>query len=109
SITISGAAAATTPRRRSPITAGPCFEVVQVDYSAAAVRRNPDLEPQSFTAMHINELETPVPVVDLDVMERNLDRMAAYATEHGIELRPHIKTHKSPRVASEQLRRGAIG
>ena len=55
------------------------------------------------------DLETPVPLVDLDVMERNLDRMARYASGHGIELRPHIKTHKSPRVAAEQLRRGAVG
>ena len=60
-------------------------------------------------AMKINDLETPVPVVDLDVMERNLDRMASYTTRHHLGLRPHIKTHKSPRVSSEQLRRGAIG
>ncbi|MEZ4456118.1 MAG: alanine racemase [Gemmatimonadales bacterium] len=59
--------------------------------------------------MLIDELETPVPVVDLDVLERNLDRMAAYTAEQGIGLRPHIKTHKSPRVAREQLRRGAVG
>lgn len=58
---------------------------------------------------HITELETPVPVVDLDRLERNLDRMAAYASAHGLALRPHIKTHKSPRIAAEQLRRGAVG
>jgi len=57
----------------------------------------------------INELETPVPLVDLDRLARNLDRAASYATEHGLSLRPHIKTHKSPRIASEQLRRGAVG
>ena len=57
----------------------------------------------------IAELETPVPVVDLDRLARNLDRAAAYATAHGLALRPHIKTHKSPRIASEQLRRGAVG
>ena len=53
--------------------------------------------------------ETPIPLVDLDRMERNLDRMARYAAQHELDLRPHIKTHKSPRVATEQLRRGAIG
>src|SRR6478609_1483124 len=57
----------------------------------------------------ITELETPTPVVDLDRLARNLDRAAAYATAHGLGLRPHIKTHKSPRIAAEQLRRGAIG
>jgi D-serine deaminase-like pyridoxal phosphate-dependent protein len=54
-------------------------------------------------------LETPIPLVDLDRLERNLDRVAGYASRHGLALRPHIKTHKSPRVAVEQLRRGAVG
>jgi D-serine deaminase-like pyridoxal phosphate-dependent protein len=54
-------------------------------------------------------LETPFPLVDLDRLERNLDRMAAYASQHHLSLRPHTKTHKSPRIAGEQLRRGAVG
>ena len=57
----------------------------------------------------ITELETPLPVVDLDRLARNLDRAADYATAHGLGLRPHIKTHKSPHIAGEQLRRGAVG
>src|SRR5215467_5069930 len=60
-------------------------------------------------SLTIAELETPVPVVDLDRLAHNLDQAAAYATAHGLALRPHIKTHKSPRIASEQLRRGAVG
>jgi D-serine deaminase-like pyridoxal phosphate-dependent protein len=54
-------------------------------------------------------LETPVPLVDLDRLESNLDRMAAYAQSHRLALRPHTKTHKSPLVGAEQLRRGAVG
>jgi D-serine deaminase-like pyridoxal phosphate-dependent protein len=57
----------------------------------------------------LSELETPVPVVDLDRLGRNLDRAAEYATRHGLALRPHIKTHKSPRIAREQVSRGAVG
>ena len=57
----------------------------------------------------LEQLETPLPVVDLDRMALNLDRMAAYATLHGLQLRPHVKTHKSPRIAAEQLRQGAVG
>lgn len=57
----------------------------------------------------IAELETPIPVVDLDRLARNLDRAAEYAKAHGLGLRPHIKTHKSPRIAGEQLTRGAVG
>ena len=59
--------------------------------------------------MELNDLETPALVVDLDRMHRNLDRGAAYARQHGIALRPHIKTHKSPLLAREQLERGATG
>ena len=61
------------------------------------------------TMTDLFELETPALLVDLARMERNLDRAATYAAAHGLALRPHIKTHKSPRVAQEQLRRGAAG
>ena len=57
----------------------------------------------------ITDLETPALVVDLDRMERNLDRVADYARSHGLALRPHIKTHKSPLLARAQLERGAAG
>ena len=55
------------------------------------------------------DLETPALVVDLDRLERNLDRAADYTRAHGIALRPHVKTHKTPWIAAEQLRRGAVG
>ncbi|OYV66496.1 MAG: alanine racemase, partial [Gemmatimonadetes bacterium 21-71-4] len=47
--------------------------------------------------------------MDLDRPEHNLDRAAAYARAHGLALRPHVKTHKAPCVAVEQLQRGAAG
>ena len=57
----------------------------------------------------IRELTTPAPLVDLDRLAHNLDRMAAYSAVHGLALRPHVKTHKSTRIAAEQLRLGAVG
>ncbi len=59
--------------------------------------------------MRISELDTPALLVDLDIMERNLRRVAAYAAEHNLRLRPHTKTHKSPQVARRQLSLGAAG
>src|SRR5215211_1232139 len=59
--------------------------------------------------MHIDELETPVPVVDLDRMEANITRLQAYLDEHKIANRPHIKTHKIPAIAKLQMDAGAIG
>lgn len=60
-------------------------------------------------SLTIADLETPMPVVDLDRLARNLDRAAEYATTHKLALRPHIKTHKSTRVAQMQLERDAAG
>ena len=59
--------------------------------------------------MHVSEIETPALVVDLDRMEKNLARVAAYAREHGLRLRPHSKTHKSIRIGKRQLASGAVG
>lgn len=59
--------------------------------------------------LNIREIPTPALTIDLDVMERNLDRMAARCRELGIGLRPHIKTHKTPEAARMQMDRGALG
>ena len=59
--------------------------------------------------MHVSEIDTPALVVDLDVMERNLRRVADYTRQHGLRLRPHTKTHKSTRIGSRQLQLGAAG
>src|SRR5215211_8106960 len=59
--------------------------------------------------MHIDELETPVPVVDLDRLEANITRLQTYLDEHKIANRPHIKTHKIPAIARMQMEAGAVG
>lgn len=57
----------------------------------------------------VDAIDTPALVIDLDAFERNLDRMARFAHDTGIRVRPHAKTHKSPAVAHAQMHRGAIG
>ena len=59
--------------------------------------------------MHISEIDTPALVVDLDIFERNLARVADYARQHSLRLRPHTKTHKSVRIAGRQIASGAAG
>jgi len=59
--------------------------------------------------MLVSELDTPALIVDLDVMERNLSRMAQYCREHDLRLRPHTKTHKIPELARKQIVSGATG
>ncbi|WP_413850129.1 DSD1 family PLP-dependent enzyme [Albidovulum sp.] len=55
------------------------------------------------------EVQTPCLVLDLDALDRNLDRMAAAARAAGMRLRPHGKMHKSADVAKRQIARGAVG
>src|SRR5690349_13491504 len=55
------------------------------------------------------KLQTPALVIDLDVMERNIAKMAEHAKKHGISLRPHSKTHKSIEIAKRQIAAGALG
>ncbi len=57
----------------------------------------------------LDEIDTPALVVDLDAFERNLNKMAAFAAERGVRLRPHAKTHKCPTVARKQIAAGAVG
>ena len=59
--------------------------------------------------MRVEDLETPVPVIDLDRVEHNLTKLQAYCDSHGLRLRPHIKTHKMPAFASRQVELGARG
>lgn len=59
--------------------------------------------------MNYQELPTPALTINLDTLERNLDRMADYCREHGLGLRPHTKTHKTPEVGRMQMERGAVG
>ncbi|MFL5299423.1 MAG: DSD1 family PLP-dependent enzyme [Anaeromyxobacteraceae bacterium] len=54
-------------------------------------------------------IDTPALVVDLDAMERNLGRMAAFAREARVRLRPHAKMHKSAELARLQIAAGAVG
>src|SRR6266498_3573075 len=59
--------------------------------------------------MRVEELETPVAVVDIDCMEANIARLQTYLDRHHIANRPHIKTHKIPEIAQRQIEAGAVG
>ena len=52
---------------------------------------------------------TPVLVIDLDLLDRNIATMATFAAQRGIALRPHAKTHKSVNIAQRQIASGAVG
>ena len=56
------------------------------------------------------ELITPALVLDVDMAQRNIDRMASELRRIGSAvIRPHYKTHKSPELARRQVDAGAGG
>jgi D-serine deaminase-like pyridoxal phosphate-dependent protein len=57
----------------------------------------------------VEEVETPVVIVDLDRLEANLGEVQSYADEHDIAVWPHTKTHKCPEIGLLQLQTGAAG
>jgi D-serine deaminase-like pyridoxal phosphate-dependent protein len=56
-----------------------------------------------------SEIDTPALLLDLDTVERNLERYQRSADAAGLKLRPHAKAHKTPQLAKLQLERGAVG
>ena len=65
-----------------------------------------EIEP---VAGSLEAIETPAPVVDLDVVERNVARLQAWCDRLTMANRPHIKTHKSAGLARYQIAAGAKG
>ena len=64
-------------------------------------------EPKPGTP--VQNLDTPVLLLDLDTLQRNIARMARFFADKPAALRPHAKTHKCPQIALRQLEAGAIG
>ena len=57
----------------------------------------------------IAELETPVPLIDIAVVDRNLRRWQERCDQLGLANRPHIKTHKLAGMSRYQRDLGAKG
>ena len=51
----------------------------------------------------VTELDTPAFIIDLEKMENNIDTMAKYCKSANVNLRPHIKHHKTPEIAAKQI------
>ncbi|MCX6022868.1 MAG: alanine racemase [Chloroflexi bacterium] len=54
-------------------------------------------------------LDTPALLVDLDVMEQNIERIARVCREAGVQWRPHTKGQKIPAIAHMEIAAGAVG
>jgi D-serine deaminase-like pyridoxal phosphate-dependent protein len=57
----------------------------------------------------VHDLDTPAVTIDLDRLDKNIDRAQAMIAAKGLKNRPHIKTHKIPDIAKMQMKAGASG
>jgi D-serine deaminase-like pyridoxal phosphate-dependent protein len=64
------------------------------------VRTLTDQKPELGTP--IEAIETPALLVDIDTMEQNIREYAKWASDHGVNLRSHVKTHKNPDIGHLQ-------
>lgn len=55
------------------------------------------------------EIDTPALIVSEEILHRNIAEMQSFANSVGVNLRPHIKTHKTPQIARLQIAAGAVG
>jgi 3-hydroxy-D-aspartate aldolase len=64
---------------------------------------------RDFRNLQKDDLPTPCMVVDQDLFEKNLRTMADQCRRTNIQLRGHVKVHKSPEIAHRQIKLGSIG
>jgi D-serine deaminase-like pyridoxal phosphate-dependent protein len=59
--------------------------------------------------MNFIDLDTPALILDLDLMEKNINKMSGYFSGRKAKLRPHVKNHKTPIIALKEIDAGAVG
>jgi 3-hydroxy-D-aspartate aldolase len=65
--------------------------------------------PAAEVGMPLAAVDTPCLILELDALERNLQRLPASLQGQNIRLRPHAKSHKCPEIAQRQIALGAAG
>src|ERR1051326_763156 len=67
------------------------------------------IQRQDYKGLTKEDLPTPCLVLDHDMFEYNVQRMANHGKATGINIRPHVKIHKCVDIAKRQMALGAIG
>ena len=57
----------------------------------------------------LRELTTPALVLDLEAFEQNIKAYQQQINLHGLQARPHAKSHKCAEIARRQIAAGAVG
>jgi D-serine deaminase-like pyridoxal phosphate-dependent protein len=88
--------------RSSAARTTPAAEYPFSEFEARIAKRD-------FRGITKDILPTPCMVVDLEMFKANVKHMADTAKANGINVRPHVKIHKSVDVAKHQIAHGAVG
>jgi D-serine deaminase-like pyridoxal phosphate-dependent protein len=59
--------------------------------------------------MRLADVPTPALCVDVETLDANIARMAAFFRGRACGLRPHVKAHKTPAIAARQAAAGCVG
>src|SRR5262245_16609555 len=70
---------------------------------------SPVAQQSSLIGAHKRTLDTPALIVDLDVLDQNIARIATACRAAAVGWRPHTKGQKVPAIAHRLLAAGAIG
>src|ERR1700748_1427308 len=106
------------PTRREFLPAGAAMSVLSLAQGRADTKFSSPYPINEFEAriarrdfrdMTKDILTTPCMVVDLDMFNANVKHMAETAKASSINVRPHVKVHKSVDVAKHQVAAGAVG
>ena len=92
----------TASRSRAARTTSSYTDYPIAEFEARIAKRD-------FRDMTKDILPTPCMLVDLDMFTANVKHMADTAKTNGINVRPHVKIHKSVDVAKHQMANGAVG
>ncbi len=102
--------------RRHFLTAGAAGSLLTAVSGRAAKStdfRSSEIETRiarrDFRDLTKDVLPTPSMVIDQALFDQNVQKMANHCKTTGINIRPHVKIHKSVDVAKRQIGLGAIG
>jgi D-serine deaminase-like pyridoxal phosphate-dependent protein len=65
--------------------------------------------PPAEIGMHLDAVDTPALLIDLDAFDRNIARLAQAIAGTTVRARPHAKSHKCAVIALRQMAAGAVG
>src|SRR4051794_6074460 len=85
------------------------FRTVQAHSSYTYSEVEDKIRRKDFRGLTKEDVPTPALILDQEVLERNLRRMADHMKTTGFQLRAHCKVHKSVDIAKRQVALGAAG